>query len=128
MKDHAEHRDIDPAEQELSRLRLLLAVNRVVFEDVRDYLDDDESIDLVIADVLHRWQERDPDATPNTLDGPDGFWNQYADRVEHPPPPSTGEFRPEFCPDRPGPFDVEGYYRAVWRDHVTGLAAAGVAL
>jgi hypothetical protein len=125
MNDHATHRDTDPAEHELSHLGLLLAVNRVVFEDVRDYLDE-EAIGLVIADVFHRWQQRDPRDAPQTLDGPDGFWNRYADRVEYPPPGCADEFRAEFCPDGPGPFDVEGYYRAVWRDHVAGLTAAGV--
>ncbi|GIH19663.1 hypothetical protein [Rugosimonospora africana] len=83
-------------------------------------MDDDSGVDLVINDVARRWRGHESSA----LDGPDGFRNQYANRVEFAPPGSDHEYRPEFCPPKPERIEIEEYYKAVWQAHIADLRAA----
>lgn len=108
---------------EVESLRLQLAVTRLVVRDVSAHVDDDAGVDLIINDVVSRWLERDQAREPSLLDGPDGFWNWYANRVEFAPPGSDHEYRAEFCPQEPERLEIEEYYEAVWHAHIAGLRA-----
>jgi hypothetical protein len=104
-----------------------LAVARVVVRDTSPWIDiDADSVDVIVDDVLRRWRARGQGGDePVELDGPNGFWNQYADRIEVGPPRASDdddEWRVEFCP--PGAFDSKRYYQAVWMTHVAQLRAA----
>jgi len=58
------------------------------------------------------------------LDGPDGFWSRYANRIEWAPAESGNEYRAEFCPvNESARFDTDEYFRAVWAAHVAELRA-----
>lgn len=112
-------------EQELASMRVRLAVTRVVTRDVSQWVNDDDAIlDVIVEDVAQRWIGR-TDSDPQVLDGPEGFWSRYANRIEWAPPESGNEFRAEFCPTDPDtPFDSDNYFHAVWTAHVAGLRRA----
>lgn len=109
-------------EREVEVMRLRLAVSRVVTRDVSQLVnDDDATLDLIVDDVMRRWQARSADE-PAVLDGPDGFWSRYANRVEWAPAESDDEYRAEFCPANESMrFDTEEYFRAVWAAHAAEL-------
>ncbi|WP_203924668.1 hypothetical protein [Rugosimonospora africana] len=113
-------------EGQLDNLSLRLVVTRLVYRDVTPYVDDDALVDRVVENVVRGWQQRDQDASMQ-LDGPDGYWNRYADQVEW--APGSGEdsdvYRLEFCPDDSEPFNEHNYYEAVWYTHIAGLPARG---
>jgi hypothetical protein len=118
-------RRIEILERELQSLSLRLTITRSVARDMSTWVrDDEESVDLVIADVLRRWQDRDLCGQPAGPDDPEEFWNQYANRVEFAPPGSDDEYRAEFCPAGPEPISIDDYYLAVWQAHVAQLRAA----
>jgi hypothetical protein len=100
-----------------------LSVTRLVARDVSQWVNDDDAVlDLVVNDVLACWRERDRQSDePVDLVR---FWNEYANQVEFAPAGSDNQFRPEFCPDPPGPMDTDVYYRAVWLAHAANLIAA----
>ncbi len=111
-------------EGELDNLSLRLVVTRLVYRDLTPYVDNDALVDRVVEDVVRGWQQRDQD-DPTQLDGPDGYWNRYANQVKR--APGSGEdtdmYRLEFCPDGSGPFNEHNYYEAVWYAHIAGLPA-----
>jgi hypothetical protein len=98
-------------------------VARLVVPDMHAWVEDDDGcIDLVIADVLARWQTRGSDE-PARLGGHGGFWCRYANRVEYAPPGSENEYRAEFC--APGEkLNTDEYYFRVWAAHIAGLRQA----
>ncbi len=110
---------------DVESLRLRAAINRIVGRDVSAWVnDDDASPDLTVEDVAQHWLAR-PDGDPQALDGPDGFWSQYANRVEGAPAESGNDYRAEFCATSVGGgFDDYDYFHAVWAAHVSGLRAA----
>src|SRR5690348_1534049 len=71
--------------RELEVMRLRLAVSRVVTRDVSQWVNDDDAVlDVIVDDVMRRWLARSAEE-PAVLDGPDGFWSRYANRVEWAP-------------------------------------------
>lgn len=88
-------------------------LNRYVGRDISQWLqDDDDAIDLVIQDVLSRWQ-RDDDVA--------AVWTRYANSVEYAPDGSPNEYREGFADGE----DLEVYYRNVWVAHVAALRPSG---
>ncbi|GIH20915.1 hypothetical protein Raf01_90870 [Rugosimonospora africana] len=115
--------DITALIGQLKTLDLRLAVTRLVVRDVSEHLGDDEAgIDLIVEDVLRLWQQSGQD-DPATLDGSDGFWNRYADRIEFAPAGGDDRYRAEYWPPGQG-IGFEEYYRAVWRAHLSQLRDA----
>jgi hypothetical protein len=108
---------------ELERLRVVAAVNRVVGRALGLCFDgEDGSLDIIVEDVTRRFLAR-TDEDPQIIDGPGGFWDKYSDPIEH-APGTDYEYRPEFCPEDGGEFDLDDYLRAVWRAHIEGLRDA----
>jgi hypothetical protein len=108
-------------ERDLEVMHLRTAVSRVVTRDVSQWVDDDDaSLDAIVDDVARRWQAHG-NGDPTMLDGPGGFWNRYADRVEWAPPESGHQYRIEFCPAEDDPFDEDAYFHSVWRAHIVEL-------
>jgi hypothetical protein len=88
-------------------------LNRYAGRDISQWLeDDDDAIDLVIQDVLSRWQG-DGDLA--------AFWTRYANSVEYAPPGSPNEYREGFAEGE----DLEVYYRSVWAAHAASLRPVG---
>ncbi|GIH19683.1 hypothetical protein [Rugosimonospora africana] len=114
-------------ERQLEDMILRLAVTQLVYRDVTVYVDQDELVDRVVENVVRGWRCRKQGA-PTELGGPDGYWNQYANRVEFAPASSGDTYRAEFCPDVSQPFDEHDYYRAVWHAHIAGLSVTGAAV
>jgi len=111
-------------ERELEVMRLRLAVSRVVTRDVSQWVNDDDAVlDVIVDDVMRWWLARSAEE-PAVLDGPDGFWSRYANRIEWAPAESGNEYRAEFCPvNESARFDTDEYFRAVWAAHVAELRA-----
>jgi hypothetical protein len=109
-------------ERELEVMRLRLAVSRVVTRDVSQWVDDEDAVlDVIVDDVMRWWLARSAEEAA-VLDGPDGFWSCYANRVEWAPAESGNEYRAEFCPANEGArFDTDVYFRAVWAAHAAEL-------
>lgn len=116
-----EAEDLSKLKSEVESLRLRLVVTRMVVRDVSAHVDDEAGLDLIINDVVSRWLDRDQTREPFVLDGPGGFWNWYANRVEFAPPGSDDEYRAEFCPPEPERLEIEAYYEAVWHAHIADL-------
>jgi hypothetical protein len=103
---------------------VVATVNRVVGRDLGPCFDGEEgSLDAIVEDVTRRFLAR-TDEDPQVIDGPHGLWNKYADPVEHPSADTDHEYRPEFCPEDGGEFDLNDYLRAVWRAHIESLRDA----
>lgn len=113
--------------RERQTLHHRLTVTKLVIRDVSPYLSDQANIDLIVEDVLRLWQQHPQNTEPTELDGPNGFWNRYADRVEFAPPGQDDDYRAEFCPPGPARIDIADYYTAVWQAHTAQLRAQGVA-
>jgi hypothetical protein len=126
---HANARRAAELERELESLRLRLIVTKVVARDASQWLnDDDASLEAIITDVVRQWQARLEDE-PTVIDGPDGFWSRYANRIEWAAPDSDDEYRREFCPlHEAGRFDTDAYFHAVWAAHVAELRSRSVAV
>ena len=108
-------------EDEVALLQLHAAVNRLVSRDASQWVNDDvASLNLVVEDVAAGWWAQG--TAGKDLTGLEAFWNRYANRVEWAPPETGDEYREEFCPaSEGGPFDTDGYFRAVWAAHVAEL-------
>jgi hypothetical protein len=107
---------------ELTNMSLRMNVVWLVARDLSPLVNhDDDCVNLVVEDVLRRWQTVDPDQRQAQPGGLDGFWDRYADQVEYGRPDSGDQYRAEFCPPDPESFDLDAYYAAVWRAHATDL-------